>query len=438
MIKARQAGQLHARLFIATLSIGLSTMFALSCLRGLVMAAKAEREIASDLDDESTVHNQVISEALWVFDRTLLDALVVGIANGPNISYAAILDGEAVLAEAGVRRKGERYTRQVPIEHQDRGIPRVIGSLVLQGDLAVLKRRSNAWFVQELPLLALAILLVSAMLSLHFERRVTRRLVADASTLASYDYTADAVPFATGTQPADDEIRLLETKFNELVLVLRRNAEEKEVLIRELYHRTKNNMQTIIALLSIDAPRIRDAEARVLLDGLESKVYSMALVHQMLYENQDLSRISLAEYLRKFSAYLADNGGAKERGIRIDSELCEAEVTLDFAIPFGLVVAELVGNSLQHAFPAGRGGLIQVALSRSDERDGERLVLVVADDGIGADWKEVVEREGSMGLKLARSIAVGQLGGAIEFESSAGAGFRCVLRVNPHIFRVRV
>jgi two-component sensor histidine kinase len=160
----------------------------------------------------------------------------------------------------------------------------------------------------------------------------------------------------------------------------------------------------------------------------------MALVHRMLYEYNDLSRLSFSAFIREFSAYLSASEDIEKRGIRFDQRLEEIEVTVDIAVPFGLIMAELVGNALAHAFPDRRGGVITIELSRLDER---QIALTISDDGIGAR-AGFENDEGGMGLELVRSLAESQLGGKAEFEPAPERGFRCRVLARLDLYEVRV
>jgi two-component sensor histidine kinase len=210
---------------------------------------------------------------------------------------------------------------------------------------------------------------------------------------------------------------------------------EKEVLIRELFHRTRNNMQTIIGLLSFETEKLEDENFRAILRTLESKVYSMSLVHQMLYEYRDLSRLPLAEYLRKFISYIADSNRASARGIQLDMELINLEVTVDFAMPLGLVVAELLDNSFRHAFTGKNGGTIAINLHNSD--DGG-ISLWIRDNGRGISTGDQGWLDKKMGLQLVKSLVEYQMDGTLEYKTGTDEGFSCKICASPDVFTARI
>jgi len=210
---------------------------------------------------------------------------------------------------------------------------------------------------------------------------------------------------------------------------------EKEVLIRELFHRTKNNMQSLIALISFESWRIDNEDFREILQGLESRVYSMALVHRMLYEYNDLSRLSLTAYIREFCTYITATEDTEQRGIQFDLQLEEIEVTLDIAMPVGLILTELISNALKHAFPGKKEGIVVIGLSHTDS---DRIVLSIVDNGKGPPPDFNAESEGALGLQLVTSLTQSQLGGTVEFFSPIEGGFGCRVYAQPDIYEVRI
>lgn len=210
---------------------------------------------------------------------------------------------------------------------------------------------------------------------------------------------------------------------------------EREVLIRELFHRTKNNMQSILSFISFESWRLQDAAMHAALHRLERRIYSMSLVHRMLYEYSDLSRLSLSAYLREYAAYLGASENLEEKSIRIDLQLEELVVTVDIAVPIGLIVTELVDNAIAHAFPGRAGGIIHIRLASAGKGD---LNLTVADDGVGARDDFDPAAFESLGLQLVESIAESQLGGGVSYECAPERGFSCKVLARPSLYKVRV
>lgn len=198
---------------------------------------------------------------------------------------------------------------------------------------------------------------------------------------------------------------------------------EKEVLLREIHHRVKNNLQIISSLLYLQAQSLKDRGSAQTLRESQNRVRSMSLVHEMLYRSTDLSRIGFGEYIRNLVRYLFGAFGAREE---IRSEVSVEEVSLDIntAIPCGLIINELVSNALKHAFRDGRPGTIRIEVQ---PMDADRFLLAVSDDGQGFPAELDPRASSTLGLQLVETL-VRQLDGTMELERSVGTRFSIVLR----------
>jgi PAS domain S-box-containing protein len=191
---------------------------------------------------------------------------------------------------------------------------------------------------------------------------------------------------------------------------------EKEMLLKEVYHRVKNNLQVIQSLLSLQSRSLPDGLARGVVLDMVQRIRAMALVHEKLYQSGNLAAVPLRDYLQDLGRHLADAEAVDRRRIQLAFDVAAVDVGLDIAVPIGLLVTELVSNSLKHAFPAQRGGEVTVLLHPGP---GDSLVLSVADDGVGLPFSFDPLQTSSMGLKLAVSLAR-QLGGELVFSSHGG------------------
>jgi len=155
------------------------------------------------------------------------------------------------------------------------------------------------------------------------------------------------------------------------------SLEHRDTLIREVYHRVKNNLQTVDALIAVQYRRITDDTAKKALHDLRQRVYALGLVHQQLMDSSDLKTFDIAPFLEDLTHNLVEAGF--KQGVKMTVRSIPLKVGFDFAIPLGLLVTELVTNSLKHAFPDGIGK-ITVVLERNED---EKLTLIVADNGKG-------------------------------------------------------
>jgi len=192
---------------------------------------------------------------------------------------------------------------------------------------------------------------------------------------------------------------------------------EKEVLLKEIHHRVKNNLQTISSLLSLQADYIEDPALQAHFKESRDRVKSMALIHEKIYQTGDLANIEFGTYLRSIVEYLFNSYG--RRGLSFSVEADEISLTIDTAIPCALIVNELVSNAFKHAFPDEREGTLQIML-RTDE--AHKITLTVCDDGIGFPQRVDFRTTTSLGLTLVNSL-MKQLKGAIELKGDNGTAF---------------
>jgi two-component sensor histidine kinase len=203
---------------------------------------------------------------------------------------------------------------------------------------------------------------------------------------------------------------------------------EKQVLLRELYHRTKNNMHVVTGLLQLQAdglpgePRLQEHFQVAI-----NRIYSMALVHQKLYQSEDLSRIDLPEYIRDLAANLleAEQPAAGPVHFELSAEQAMPE-PIESAVPVGIILNELVTNSLKYAFAGRGGGTIRIKLHRDADGGTD---IDYRDDGQGLDTQAA--REGGLGISLIRNLSQ-QLLGTVEIGNAPDGGFRCRLRYPRH------
>jgi two-component sensor histidine kinase len=187
---------------------------------------------------------------------------------------------------------------------------------------------------------------------------------------------------------------------------------EKEVLLREVHHRVKNNLQAMWGMIQVERSRLKDQEARDRLALVADRISVLGRIHQQLYTSGNFAEVNMGEHIDELCRNLAEASGRRDLTIEVDVEALQ--LGLEVALPVGLIVNEIVSNSLRHAFPEGRGGQIRVALRR---QSSERIVLSVSDDGIGVDEGKTEPR--GIGLTLVQALA-DQIEGSISFSADAG------------------
>jgi len=204
---------------------------------------------------------------------------------------------------------------------------------------------------------------------------------------------------------------------------VRASLREKEILLKEIHHRVKNNLQIISTLLDLQSEHIEDERSLRYFRDSQDRIRSMALVHEKLYQTRDFISINFGEYLANLARYLFNSYITDPDRISLKLDVAPATLEIDQAIPCGLIVSELVSNSMKYAFPDGRGGEIAVRLRVEGDSDIE---LMVRDDGVGLPPGLDFRNTDSLGLQLV-TMLVSQIRGEIEPGNEGGTSFtiRC-------------
>jgi two-component sensor histidine kinase len=200
---------------------------------------------------------------------------------------------------------------------------------------------------------------------------------------------------------------------------VKKSLGEKEVLLREIHHRVKNNLQIIHSMLNLQMSYVRDEAAIELFKESRDRVFSIALIHERLYQSESLAKIDFPEYVRSLASNLFLSYGVSERVITPKIDIESVALDIDTLIPCALIVTELSSNSLKHAFPglSGRGGVkgeIHIELRHDPD---SKLILTIGDNGAGLPAGFDIKNSKSLGLKLV-NVLVKQLGGTIQLASS--------------------
>ena len=195
------------------------------------------------------------------------------------------------------------------------------------------------------------------------------------------------------------------------------SLKEKEVLLKEIHHRVKNNLQVISSLLNMQAVGVKDERILELLRESQNRIRSMALVHERLYQSQNLARIDFGEYLRSLVGFLARSYNIPHVEVKIHVK--SLSLPVNTAIPCGLIVNELVSNALKYAFPGGAAGQIDVSLTLTNETSAE---LTVADNGVGFPREIDFRSTKTLGLQLINTLTL-QINGTIGLIRERGTTF---------------
>jgi two-component sensor histidine kinase len=196
--------------------------------------------------------------------------------------------------------------------------------------------------------------------------------------------------------------------------VLKAKNNENELLLKEIHHRVKNNLEMVSSLLKLQSVKTKDAEAKGVMEASQNRVQSMGIIHQKLYQGDNLASIEMKDYFQNLSENLLDAFGLSEK-VKVKYDMDPVELDVDTAVPIGLIVNELLTNSLKYAFPDDQKGEIELSLKETEKN---KLHLLVADNGIGQSDHTTVKGTG-FGSQLVKLLTM-QLQGKMNASYENG------------------
>jgi two-component sensor histidine kinase len=200
---------------------------------------------------------------------------------------------------------------------------------------------------------------------------------------------------------------------------LKRSLAEKEILLKEVHHRVKNNMQIISSILKMQERQIDDPKLKTVLEESQNRIRSMALIHENLYRNENLANIMFSNYVKSLAGNLARTFSEQQGRVSFEYDIDDVYLPLDTGIPCGLIINELLSNSFKYAFEGMDQGKITIKLKRLDEQS---FVMEVCDNGVGLPEGLVFESTGSLGMKIVTKL-VQQIEGTLDYSYDGGAKF---------------
>lgn len=226
---------------------------------------------------------------------------------------------------------------------------------------------------------------------------------------------------------------ITERKRNEAQIL--NSLKEKELLVKEVHHRVKNNLQVISSLLNLQSRYIHDEQTLRIFKDSRNRVKSIALIHEQLYRLEEQAKIEFGKYVQSLADHLGESFEGFSPDVRLITEVENVLLDLDTANPCGLLINELVSNSFEHAFPGRRKGSIKIALRSALETDEKEFILTVSDDGIGLPVDFDLKNASSFGLRLVHSLA-DQLKGKIEIDTARGTEFKITFKAMKYRQRI--
>lgn len=217
----------------------------------------------------------------------------------------------------------------------------------------------------------------------------------------------------------------LDNKVEEKTKELRFSLEEKDVLLKEIHHRVKNNLAMTINLIKLQNAKLSDSKTKTVLKDIQERIFTMELLHRKLYESKDLNSIPIKKYIQELVLDL-NSSYEDSKNIVIKTKIDDISLNIDYALPCGLIITELVTNSFKYAFVNGIDGSINIDFSIKNNN----CILSVYDNGIGLEKDIDITKCKSLGIRLVTSIIKGQLSGDIEYKYKTGAYFLISFKIN--------
>ncbi|NQT26773.1 HAMP domain-containing protein [candidate division KSB1 bacterium] len=337
----------------------------------------------------------------------------------------------------------------------------IIGTVVIESDLKALQDRLRNYIGTMATLISTAFIFIIILTS-RFQTFITKPIFALTETAKRISEKEDYS--IRVDQKCDDELGFLVNRFNDMLaqiedrdialretsfklenqtvklgdeLIVRQKIEsqikeslaEKEILLQEIHHRVKNNLQIISSLLKLQISEIDNLETTTQLQDCHDRVHSMALIHEQLYSSKDFSKINFNEYIRNLTNHLFHIYHQQIQNVDIDIQIKDVHIELNTAIPCGLLINELLSNSLKYAFPDLKKGRIKIQLNEesmppesTQEINCRYHTLIISDNGIGIPEKVNPETSDSLGLRLVQALTK-QLHGQITINRKHGTTY---------------
>lgn len=197
--------------------------------------------------------------------------------------------------------------------------------------------------------------------------------------------------------------------------VIEKSISEKETLLKEIHHRVKNNMQVISSLLNLQANIIQDEKLKEILHDSKERIHSMAVIHDLLYRNHDVSMINFSDYISQLANELRASYSRTEKEISLKIDMPSVHYEIDLAVPLGLIINEILTNAFKHAFTEQNSGVVEIVLNRVNDKTSK---LQIVDNGKGFN-PSLIESNQSLGMMIIENLT-NQIDGELDLRSNPG------------------
>lgn len=414
---------LAAIVLVSVIFTTAATMYQVHTLRA---NGRLERDSTLTLIERSYL--PPLAAGLFFFDDYQIQLLGEGIILLPHVVAVSVFERqgehEVEVAAAGDPTAANGETHRFPLVYRYQDELRHIGSLQVTTSM----RDIHAQFHSQLRVTIVTNLLkifgFAVVVLVVAQRMIFRHLSATARFLRGID--------PGGTTPTNltiarrrtvggraDELDEITDAINTLLRRTHDALQDRAALLHELFHRTGNMMQNTRAILKLQSARGADVkQIRAFVRAVDNRILAMALAHQKLYQSGSLSRITMRGYLTELAGEIVGSYRLPPGRVRLVTDIDDLPLLIDSAVPCGLLVSELLSNSLQHAFPDGRSGTITITFHRGDENEYR---LTVSDDGVGVHRSLSDLARESTGIRSVVEITARQLNGTADLSSRQGA-----------------
>ncbi len=383
-----------------------------------------------------------INYSLFYLDNQQVSLMLDGITSIPEFNFLEISeiigDETFIRYYSGIMPRSDYLEREWKLTYVFMGEERELGIMKLYASLEPIQSIRVQRFLTSLGLNLIRSLLLGAFIFLIIDRQVFRHLRYITSFIGNIEL--DNPPgeklilkrdknIKAGNDELDDITAILNTMYTRIsssYLIITKALDDKETLLRELHHRTKNNMQIIHSMLALQAQRLEDnPDIQEVLKETESRISAMSMVHTMLYRSDNLSEVNLKHYCGELFEKLVSGYNPKDKRITCKTDIDEINMKIDESIQLGLIIVELVTNSIKHAFSNVENPEIRFSLNKTSET---AVLISYSDNGPGLSTPPSEAGGITLGLRLLDSIVTRQLNGSIDFPE--GAGFNCIIQIN--------
>jgi two-component sensor histidine kinase len=409
------------------------------------------RELQEVLDVIQESYLPSVAAGVFFFDDHQLQLLAEGMTLLPFVDSVTVLEGRSegdviILSTQRDDEPGKHSEiHEYPLFYRYRGQNREIGALRVTTNMDRLQRQildqlTAATVANSIRILGFAVVILVVVQRMVF--RHLRKIALFFNTLDPEEPGKNMVALgrSQSLRRKQDELDEIVSAVNGMLSRQDRVMKEKAALVQELFHRTGNTVQSIQAILNLQSARYGDnLPLQTAIRAVHIRILAISLAHQKLYLGQDLSRVGMKDYLLELADEVFRSYQAPRQNLQLRTDIADFSLLIDTAVPCGMIVCELLSNSLEHAFSSegtgsgGTPGVVTVFLGSA--QDGTYL-LTVSDNGMGPGEHFDVHRDGKMGIQVVLSTVESQLQG--HFEIEVKHGMRWSIRFSDSVYRERV